>query len=117
MREVILYYRDANSKDKKWQISDYKAAGLTLQAAKKALTESHGAIETKTVIEVPDDLVTAIIWSEGDFVESLFQGGYPVTPDNILAISKYKNVLQERSVEEGWQIIHDIMCDAVEKNQ
>ena len=59
-----------------------------------------------------DDIIASITWTIEDLEEFLKSKGYESTDENIetLLDNRLTKTLEERSIEEGWEIIDTIFC-------
>lgn len=57
------------------------------------------------------DVVAGIIWSVGDIKSALQTNGMKTSDENIQKVidSRFRKNLEERSIEEGWEIISCII--------
>ena len=56
-----------------------------------------------------NEIITTIVWQKADVEQALDTAGIPVTEENVQAVAARGNLLQNRSVEEGWTILNDIV--------
>lgn len=58
-----------------------------------------------------DDQIALIRWCVADLIQVLEDKGIPVTDDTIdmFLNSRGTKTLEERSIEEGWQILSDVV--------
>ncbi len=59
-----------------------------------------------------DNIIASITWTIEDLEEFLKSKGYETTDENIetLLDNRLTKTLEERSIEEGWEIIDTIFC-------
>lgn len=58
-----------------------------------------------------NDVIVTIKWTTADIKEALIGRGIEPTHENIqnLLSGRFVKTLEERSIEEGWQIIDDLI--------
>ena len=61
-----------------------------------------------------NDVIVTIKWTIKDVEEALVSRGIQPTDENMqrLLSGRFERTLQERSIEEGWQIIDDLISMA-----
>ena len=59
-----------------------------------------------------DNIIASTTWTLEDLEEFLKSKGYETTDENIetLLDNRLTKTLEERSIEEGWEIIDTIFC-------
>lgn len=61
--------------------------------------------------ETNTDFFSVIRWHEDDIAVALENRNITSTQDNIEMVKQYSGVLEDRSVEEGWEILDIIISD------
>ena len=64
-----------------------------------------------------DDIIASITWTREDLEEFLKSKGYGPIDENIKTLldNRLTKTLEERSIEEGWEIIDTIFCMCEDK--
>ena len=59
-----------------------------------------------------ENIVAKIEWYPEDIKQALINKGFKPSEHNLNVLSKSRltRTLEERSIEEGWDIIYDILC-------
>jgi len=70
----------------------------------KEVSEQHEEAED-------NDVFATIRWSDEDLIKAFNDAGFDPTPENIKRFkeSRAPRTLEERSIEEGWQILEDLI--------
>ncbi|RDY83161.1 MULTISPECIES: hypothetical protein [Bacillus amyloliquefaciens group] len=64
-----------------------------------------------------DDLFLTITWSKEDIFEVFKKKGIPMTQENFLKLKELRgdNTLLERSIDDGWEMLHIIVDSFIEE--
>ena len=59
----------------------------------------------------PNEVICTVQWCIQDLLDKMASKGIPLTDENVDAIlqNRFAKTLQDRSVEEGWDVIDDLI--------
>lgn len=61
----------------------------------------------------PNETICTIRWTVEDMIEILQNNGFDCSEETIRRLmddTPLKRVLEDRSIEEGWEILEDLVC-------
>lgn len=100
-------------------VVDTELSHLSLENMLKIWAEQR-AVKVESVQhgdQTNDEFFAVIRWAEDDVQEALARRDLPLTQNNIDLVMDQGTVLEERSIEEGWEMLDVIISDLEYDNE